>query len=322
MTCKNILITGCGGFIGTNLCLKLLGEKHNVIGVDDLSTGQERNIDILSIYPNFRFIKLDITSGYFSKTVFHSHDIHEIYHLASPASPPAYQRNPIKTMMVGVVGTKNVLDVAKYFQSKILFTSTSEVYGDPQITPQTEDYRGWVNTTGKRACYDESKRAAESLMFDYKRIYNVNIRVARLFNFFGPRMEINDGRVVSNFIEQALNNKPLTIYGDGKQTRSFGYVDDCVDGLISLMNTGYSHTPVNIGNPDEIQVLQLADEVINLTNSNSVLEFKSLPEDDPKQRFPDISLAKRVMSWQPKVSRIEGLKKTIEYFKTVLYEKT
>lgn len=311
---KTIMVTGAAGFIGTNLCIELLNQGHAVIGVDDLSTGQQKNIDLLCKYPNFQFKKIDITSIKFNKDNFYYDKLEEIYHLASPASPPKYQKDPIKTMLIGVVGTKNVLDIAHFFNSKVLFTSTSEVYGDPEFSPQPESYKGCVNTVGPRACYDESKRAAEALMFDYKRTKGTQIRVARLFNFFGEFMDIDDGRVVTNFIKQSIKNNPLTIYGDGTQTRSFGYVKDCVSGLISLMESHYSDTPVNIGNNEEIPVIQLAKEIIHLTNSKSVLEFKKLPEDDPKQRRPDLTLAKNILNWRPSFSRKEGLINTIKYF--------
>lgn len=326
---KTILVTGCAGFIGTNLCLRLLKEGNVVIGVDNFCSGQRKNIDTLSLYENFYFEKMDVSDyGFYNDFIFNFSkaiigfdlNLDEIYHLACPASPPTYQKNPIATMITGVVGTKNVLDLAVAFKCKMLFTSTSEVYGDPEVSPQPESYRGNVNPYGIRSCYDESKRAAECLMYDYKRTKNVDIRVARIFNTSGPYMSIDDGRVVTNFIKQALNNESITIYGNGTQSRSFCYIDDQVDGLIALMNSNCWQTPINIGNTDEITMLQLATEIIELTNSRSVLEFKPLPKDDPKQRRPDISLAKRILNWEPKVSRIDGLKKTIEYFKEQLNE--
>lgn len=320
---KTILVTGCAGFIGTNLCLRLLKEGHTVVGLDNFYSGQRKNVNMLYKHDNFVFHKIDVSDFDFAEKfnrTFKTVGLDEIYHLACPASPPTYQKNPIQTMLTCVVGTKNILDLANKHLARFLFTSTSEIYGDPEVSPQPETYCGCVNSLNKRANYDNGKRAAETLIYDYKRMFGLQVRVARLFNFFGEFMDINDGRVVTNFIEQALSNKSLTVFGDGTQTRSFGYISDCVDGLIALMNSNYHHGPVNIGNTEEIPVLVLAAEVLELTNSQSKLIFEPLPDGDPKQRRPDISLAKRVLNWEPKVSRVEGLKKTIEYFKRELNE--
>lgn len=312
---KSILVTGGAGFLGYNLCKRLLREGNRVVCHDNLSTGQSENVDELSKYGNFIFKTVDVKSSGYNPYNVYFDKIDQIYHLACPASPPKYQKDPIDTMMTMVVGTKNILEFAKYHDATVLVASTSEVYGDPEISPQIESYRGSVNPHGIRSCYDEGKRAAECLTFDYKRMYGLDIRISRTFNTYGEGMDIADGRVVTNFISQALTHSPITIYGDGSQTRSLCYVDDQIDGLIKLMNSKYSDSPVNIGNPEEITVLDLAKEIIELTNSKSEIVHRPLPSDDPKQRRPDISLAERVLDWKPKTSRKLGLIKTIEYAK-------
>lgn len=304
---KKILITGGAGFLGSNLCEKLLNQGNKVICLDNLYTGKEKNIHHLLNNPNFEFIIHDVINPIDIK-------VDEIYNLACPASPPFYQAQPIETTKTCVYGAINMLELAKKNNAKILQASTSEVYGEPEIHPQPENYRGNVNPIGIRSCYDEGKRAAESLFFDYHRIYNVNIKIIRIFNTYGPKMNPDDGRVVSNFIVQALNNQPITIYGDGNQTRSFCYVDDLLNGMVKLMNSNITG-PINIGNPGEFTMLELAEKIINLTNSKSQLIFKPLPGDDPTRRKPDISLAKKELNWEPTINLEEGLKRTIEYFK-------
>jgi UDP-glucuronate decarboxylase len=309
---QRILVTGGAGFLGSHLCEKLLNQGHDVICLDNLFTGQKLNIAHLMKNPFFEFVRHDVTFPYFV-------EIDQIYNLACPASPVHYQYDPVQTTKTSVHGAINMLGLAKRTRAKILQASTSEVYGDPEVHPQREEYWGRVNPIGIRSCYDEGKRCAETLFFDYYRQNQVRIKVARIFNTYGPRMHPNDGRVVSNFIVQALKNQDITIYGDGKQTRSFCYVDDLVDGLIKLMNTPDEFTgPVNIGNPGEFTMLELAQNVIRLTGSSSKLIFKPLPSDDPKQRQPDISLAKEVMQWKPTIELEEGLKKTINYFSDLL----
>lgn len=306
-----ILVTGGSGFIGSNLCEKLLEQGNEIICVDNLFTGEKANIKHLLDYYSFEFIRHDIT--------FPLHvEVDQIYNLACPASPIHYQYDPVKTVKTSVHGSINMLGLAKRTKARILQASTSEVYGNPEIHPQPETYVGSVNPIGIRACYDEGKRAAETLFFDYHRQYKVDIRVARIFNTYGPNMAKDDGRVVSNFIFQALKNYPITIYGDGSQTRSFCYIDNMLEGLIKLMNNDNLIGPVNLGHPDEISILQLAKEIIDLTSSKSEMVFKSIPDDDPKQRQPDISLAKEKLDWEPTTPRIEGLKKTILYFKKIL----
>ncbi len=305
---KRVLVTGGAGFLGSHVCERLVAQGHDVICVDNLFTSQKNNIHHLLKAPNFEFIRHDIV-----------HPIHlevdEVYNLACPASPVHYQYNPIKTMKTSVVGAINMLGLAKRTRAKILQASTSEVYGDPDIHPQPESYRGNVNPIGIRACYDEGKRAAETLFFDYHRSNNVNIRVVRIFNTYGPRMHPFDGRVVSNFIIQALRNEDITIYGDGSQTRSFCFVEDLVDAMMAMMNGPDSFVgPVNIGNPGEFTILELAQKVIKLTGSKSKIVQLPLPADDPTQRKPDITLAKAKLGWQPKISLDEGLPKTIAYF--------
>ena len=299
---KRILVTGGAGFIGSHLCERLLANGDEVICVDNFFTGDKRNVKHLLQNQYFELIRHDITFPLYL-------EIDQIYNLACPASPIHYQFDPVQTIKTSVHGAINMLGLAKRTKARILQASTSEVYGNPTVHPQHESYVGSVNPIGPRACYDEGKRAAETLFFDYNRQHDLDIRVVRIFNTYGPRMAMNDGRVVSNFILQALRKKPITINGDGNQTRSFCYVDDLVEGLILMME------PVNIGNPDEITILQLAEEIINLTNSNSKIVFKNLPEDDPVQRQPDIATAKKLLQWAPKVKRHDGLKKTIKYFK-------
>jgi len=304
---KTILVTGGAGFIGSHLCKRLLNENHKVICLDNLFTGSLENIESLKNDINFEFVNHDITKPYYRD------NIDEIYNLACPASPIHYQSNPIKTVKTCTIGVINMLGLAKKNNAKILQASTSEVYGDPEIHPQKEDYNGNVNTLGYRSCYDEGKRCAETLFMDYKREHNLNIRIVRIFNTYGPNMTKNDGRVISNFILQALNNESITIYGDGSQTRSFQFIDDLVNGLIKMMNSDIVG-PVNLGNPIELSMKNLATKVINLTNSTSNIIYKELPKDDPKRRRPDINLAKSILDWSPIIDLETGLKKTINYF--------
>ena len=307
----NCLITGGAGFVGSHLCERLLEDMHRVICVDNLFTGSKDNINHLLSNKNFVFINHDIITP-----LFLDEPIDQIYNLACPASPIHYQQNPVRTIKANTIGVINMLGLARAHKARILQASTSEVYGDPEITPQKESYRGNVNTVGPRACYVEGKRCAETLFFDYKRMHGMEIKVIRIFNTYGPRMAFNDGRVVSNFILQALRGEDITIYGDGRQTRSFGYVDDLVNGMIKMMNSPADFTgPVNIGNPGEYTIKELAEKVIKLTNSKSKLVYKPLPEDDPKQRCPDISLASEKLGWEPKINVDEGLQKTIENFR-------
>lgn len=309
---KKILVTGGAGFLGSHLCERLLNEGNEVICLDNYFTGKKQNIIHLLDNPYFELIRHDITMPFFI-------EVDEIYNLACPASPIHYQYNAIKTIKTSVLGAVNMLGLAKRVKAKILQASTSEVYGDPLIHPQTEDYWGHVNPIGTRSCYDEGKRCAESLFFNYYRQNHVRIKVIRIFNTYGPRMDPNDGRVVSNFIVQALQNKDITIYGDGAQTRSFCYMDDLLEGMIRLMATGDDITgPINVGNPGEFTIMELAKTILRLTNSNSKIVYEPLPEDDPLQRQPDITLAKNVLGWEPKVSLEEGLKPTIEYFRSII----
>lgn len=309
---KKVLVTGGAGFLGSHLCERLLNDDHEVLCMDNYFTGGKQNIAHLLSNPYFELIRHDVTMPYFV-------EVDEIYNLACPASPIHYQYNPIKTIKTSVMGAINMLGLAKRIRAKILQASTSEVYGDPDVHPQTEEYWGHVNPIGPRSCYDEGKRCAESLFVNYHSQNNVRIKIIRIFNTYGPRMHPNDGRVVSNFIVQALKNEDVTIYGDGTQTRSFCYVDDMVNGMIAMMNTGEEITgPINIGNPGEFTMLQLAEQVIRLTGSKSKISHEPLPADDPMQRQPDISKAKEILHWEPKVNLEEGLIKTIEYFKNTI----
>jgi UDP-glucuronate decarboxylase len=300
-----ILVTGGAGFLGSHLCDTLLKLGHEVVSVDNFYTGSMRNLSHLKQNTNFESIRHDVTIPLYL-------EVDGIFNMACPASPIHYQNDPVQTLKTSVHGAINLLGLAKRTKARILQASTSEIYGDPEVNPQTEDYWGRVNPIGIRACYDEGKRAAETLFFDYHRQHKLDIRVARIFNTFGPRMKLNDGRVVTNFIVQALQNQPITIYGDGKQTRSFCYVDDLIDGLIKLFFAVDIYEPVNLGNPTPITMLQLAGEIIQLTNSNSKIVFKDLPGDDPRDREPDIRKAKNLLGWTPHVSREHGLEKTIE----------
>ena len=308
----NILITGGAGFLGSHLCDALIEKGHDILCVDNFFTGNKSNISHLLTNPNFTLIRHDVTFPLYV-------EVDQIYNLACPASPIHYQFDPVQTTKTSVHGAINMLGLAKRLKARILQASTSEVYGDPEIHPQTEEYWGHVNPIGIRSCYDEGKRCAETLFFDYWRQHKLEIKVMRIFNTYGPRMHPNDGRVVSNFIVQALENKPITIYGDGSQTRSFCYVDDLITGMVKLMESHKSITgPINMGNPSEFTMIELAELVIKITSSRSKLKFKPLPEDDPRQRQPNISLAKSKLNWSPKVSLEEGLNKTITYFKNLL----
>jgi UDP-glucuronate decarboxylase len=309
---KRVLVTGGAGFLGSHLCERLLAEGQEVICLDNYFTGGKQNIVHLLDNPYFELIRHDVTFPLYV-------EVDEIYNLACPASPVHYQHDPVQTTKTSVHGAINMLGLAKRVRAKIFQASTSEVYGDPQVHPQPESYWGHVNPNGLRSCYDEGKRCAETLFFDYRRQHNLRIKVARIFNTYGPRMHPNDGRVVSNFIVQALQGQPITIYGDGSQTRSFCYVDDLIEAFIRLMNTEDDFTgPVNTGNPGEFTILQLAETVLELTGSNSELIFKPLPQDDPKQRRPDITLAKEKLGWEPKITLREGLVPTIAYFDNFL----
>lgn len=311
---KRILITGGAGFIGSHLCERLLNEGNDVICLDNYFTGQKRNITHLMGHPFFETVRHDITAPYFV-------EVDEIYNLACPASPVHYQYNPIKTVKTSVMGAINMLGLAKRIRAKVLQASTSEVYGNPEEHPQKESYWGHVNPIGPRACYDEGKRCAETLFMDYHIQNNVRIKIVRIFNTYGPRMHPNDGRVVSNLIMQALKNEDITIYGNGEQTRSFQYVDDLVEGMIKMMHTKDDFIgPVNIGNPVEFTILELAEQIIRMTGTKSKIKFKPLPEDDPMQRRPDITLAKEKLNWQPQIQLEEGLTKTIDYFKRIINE--
>ena len=306
---KRILVTGGAGFVGSHLCDRLIGQGHEILCVDNLFTGNKRNIDHLSNQPRFEFMRHDVTFPLFV-------EVDEIYNLACPASPIHYQRDPVQTTKTSVHGAINMLGLAKRLKCRILQASTSEVYGDPEVHPQPETYWGKVNPVGPRSCYDEGKRCAETLFFDYHRQHNLKIKVARIFNTYGPRMHVADGRVVSNFIVQALGGEPITIYGDGSQTRSFCYVDDLVEGLIRLMESPDEVTgPINLGNPVEFSMLELAEQVVTITGSRSATVFKPLPQDDPRQRKPDITLATNHLGWAPTVMLKEGLGRTVDYFR-------
>ena len=309
---RKILVTGGAGFLGSHLCERLLQEGHDVLCVDNYFTGTKGNIAHLISNPNFEAMRHDVTFPLYV-------EVDEIYNLACPASPVHYQFDPVQTTKTSVHGAINMLGLAKRIKAKIFHASTSEVYGDPKVHPQLESYWGNANPIGVRSCYDEGKRCAETLFFDYYRQHKLRIKVARIFNTYGPRMHPNDGRVISNFIIQSLRNEPITIYGDGRQTRSFCYVDDQIEAFTRLMDSADDFTvPVNLGNPTEISILELANTIIKLTGSSSKLVHKPLPSDDPRQRCPDISLAKEKLGWQPKVPLEEGLKKTIDYFKLLL----
>lgn len=312
LTRKRILVTGGAGFLGSHLCERLLGDGHDVLCVDNYFTGRRDNIIHLRKNPHFEVMRHDITFPLYV-------EVDEIYNLACPASPVHYQFDPVQTTKTSVIGAINMLGLAKRVGARILQASTSEVYGEPTVHPQSEDYRGSVNTLGLRACYDEGKRCAETLFFDYFRQHQVRIKVIRIFNTYGPRMHPNDGRVVSNFIVQALRGENITLYGSGSQTRAFCYVDDLIDGMIRLMATGPETTgPVNVGNPHEIPVRELAERVIRLTGSGSKLVHRPLPQDDPTQRCPDITLARSLLGWEPRVALNDGLARTIEYFRGTL----
>ena len=306
-----ILVTGGAGFLGSHLCDALLGLGHEVVSVDNFYTGSMRNLSHLRQNSNFESIRHDVTIPIYL-------EVDGIFNLACPASPIHYQNDPVQTLKTSVHGAINILGLAKRTKARVLQASTSEIYGDPEVHPQKEEYWGRVNPIGIRACYDEGKRAAETLFFDYHRQHKLDIRVARIFNTFGPRMTLNDGRVITNFISQALQNDPITIYGDGQQTRSFCYVDDLIDGLIKLFFTESIYEPVNLGNPTPISMLQLANEVIELTNSSSQIVFKDLPGDDPRDREPDISKARNLIEWDPKITRKTGLERTIQDLKAQL----
>ena len=308
---KTILVTGGAGFIGSHLCERLLDQGHYVIALDNFFSGSKDNVLHLMDNHRFELVRHDVTMPYFA-------EVDEIYNLACPASPVHYQYNPIKTIKTSVMGAINMLGLAKRVKARIMQASTSEVYGDPTVHPQPETYWGNVNPIGPRSCYDEGKRCAESLFVNYHKQNGVDIKIIRIFNTYGPRMRPDDGRVVSNFIVQALRGEDLTVYGDGTQTRSFQYVDDLIDGMLKMMETEDFTGPVNIGNPGEFKIIELAEMVLRMTGSKSKIVFKPLPKDDPIQRKPDISLAKEKLNWEPKIPLEEGLKKTIEYFKKTI----
>jgi len=306
------LVTGGAGFIGSHLCERLLNDGYEVLCVDNYYSSTKDNIIHLMSNPRFEVIRHDVTFPLYV-------EVDEIYHLACPASPVHYQRDPVQTTKTAVHGSINMLGLAKRTGAKILLTSTSEVYGDPQVHPQTEDYWGNVNPIGPRACYDEGKRAAETLFFDYHRQHNLDIKVVRLFNTYGPRMHPHDGRVVSNFIVSALTGQPITVYGDGSQTRSFQYIDDLIDGLVKMMASGHEVTgPINLGNPGEFTIAELADMVISQTGTHAQVEYRALPQDDPVRRQPDITRAKQTLGWEPTITLADGLARTIEYFRTTV----
>jgi|UniRef100_A0A7C5EQS9 UDP-glucuronate decarboxylase len=302
-----ILVTGGAGFIGSHLVETLLNQGHEVLSLDNYFTGSKENLKHLRDRPELELIRHDVVNPIML-------EVDQIYHLACPASPVHYQYNPVKTIKTNVMGTLNMLGLAKRVKARILLASTSEVYGDPKVHPQKEDYWGNVNPVGPRSCYDEGKRVAETLMMDYHRQNGVDIRIARIFNTYGPRMALNDGRVISNFCVQALTGRDLTIFGDGTQTRSFCYVSDLVEGLVKLMNREGCHEPVNLGNPEEYQVMELAQKILSLTHSPAKLVFQPLPQDDPVKRRPDITRAREVLGWEPRVSLDQGLRETIAYF--------
>lgn len=316
LTRKRVLVTGGAGFLGSHLCERLLAQGHDVLCVDNYFTGRKDNIAHLLGHSQFEALRHDVTFPLYV-------EVDEIYNLACPASPIHYQFDPVQTTKTSIMGAINMLGLAKRVKARVFQASTSEVYGDPTVHPQTEDYRGNVNPLGPRACYDEGKRAAETLFFDYHRQHGVRIKVARIFNTYGPRMHPNDGRVVSNFIIQALQGEPITLYGDGSQTRAFCFVNDLVEGFLRLMATGDEVTgPVNLGNPHEIPVRELAERVVRLTGSKSTIEFRPLPQDDPTQRCPDITLARTLLHWEPAVGLEDGLQRTIAYFARLLTERS
>ncbi len=307
-----ILVTGGAGFIGSHLCEALLNGNNKVICLDNLYTGNKKNIEILSRNSNFNFIDHDITDPL-------NFEVDQVYNLACPASPIHYQKNPIKTWETNVIGINNILHMADKYKTRVLQASTSEVYGDPKVSPQNEYYWGHVNPIGIRSCYDEGKRSAESICMDYYRIKNVDVKIARIFNTYGSKMQRDDGRVISNFLVQSIQNENITIYGDGTQTRSFCYVDDLIQGLMKLMNEEELNPyPINLGNPNEFTIKELADHILKVTKSKSKITYKSLPSDDPKIRKPDISSAQTRIDWEPKVQLLEGLEKTYNYFKHIL----
>jgi UDP-glucuronate decarboxylase len=308
-----ILVTGGAGFIGSHLVEYLLAQEHEVISLDNYFTGTKENLRPLMALPNLELIRHDVVNPIML-------EVDQVYHLACPASPVHYQYNPVKTIKTNVMGTLNMLGLAKRVKARILLASTSEIYGDPQVHPQREDYWGNVNCLGPRSCYDEGKRVAETLMMDYHRQNRVDIRIARIFNTYGPRMAINDGRVVSNFCVQALTGQDITIYGEGSQTRSFCYVTDLVEGLVRLMNREECHGPMNLGNPEEYTILELAQKILTMTASPAKLVYKPLPPDDPVKRKPDISRARELLQWQPTVPLTNGLQETIPYFRTKLLQ--
>jgi UDP-glucuronate decarboxylase len=308
LTPKRVLVTGGAGFLGSHLCERLIADGHDVLCVDNYFTGRKENVAHLLGHARFEALRHDVTFPLYV-------EVDEIYNLACPASPIHYQFDPVQTTKTSVIGAINMLGLAKRLKAKVLQASTSEVYGDPTVHPQTEDYRGNVNPLGPRACYDEGKRAAETLFFDYHRQHETRIKVMRIFNTYGPRMHPDDGRVVSNFIIQALRGKPITLYGDGSQTRAFCFVTDIVEGFVRLMNTGDEVTgPVNMGHPHEVSVRELAERIVRLTGSRSTVEYRPLPQDDPTQRCPDIALARRLLDWGPTVELEDGLQHTIDYF--------
>ena len=307
---KTILIAGGCGFIGSNLCTYLIQNNNKVICVDNFYTGDINNVNAIMNHENFTLIQHDII-----EPIFIEQDIDEIYHLACPASPPKYQEDPIYTCKINFIGTMNLLGLAKEKNAKILLSSTSEIYGEPKISPQPEIYRGNVNTIGIRSCYDEGKRVAETLMMDYHKVHNIDIKIARIFNTYGPFMDKDDGRVVTNFVKQMLTNQDITIYGDGSQTRSFCYIDDQINGLVKLMQSD-CHDPINIGNPNEISIRELIRILQTKIDTSSQITYRSLPEDDPTNRRPDITKAKELLKWYPEVELEEGIKKTIEYLRT------
>jgi UDP-glucuronate decarboxylase len=311
-SCKRVLVTGGAGFLGSHLCERLVAEGADVLCVDNYFTGSKTNIAALLGNPRFEAMRHDVTFPLYV-------EVDEIYNLACPASPVHYQFDPVQTTKTSVVGAINMLGLAKRTRARVLQASTSEVYGDPEISPQTEDYRGNVNPRGPRACYDEGKRCAETLFFDYQRQHRTRIKVVRIFNTYGPRMLPNDGRVVSNFIVQALTGQDITLYGDGSQTRAFCYVDDLIDGLVRMMATGDDISgPINLGNPHEISVRELAERIIALTGAASRIVLRPLPQDDPMQRCPDITLARKTLAWEPHVALEQGLTRTISYFRELL----